>query len=324
MLIAVVGVAAWMNIPMEMAPDLRLPSITVSYNWGTTSPEVMEQEVTRRVEQAATRLRNVEQIRSVTREGRSQVTVTFEKHTPVEYRILELQEYLYGLRQDLPPQVRQPVINRSIPQELQEQETFMAYSISGDRSNRELYRFARQHIRLPLLGYEGLADIEIQGAEDPALMIRFDTGLIEHYGIDPAQVLNDVRERLSWRSTGFVEERGSRFSLLDGSVDITFSSNSGLIEISSRHEVLSHSQMTENRPLSPLNVSFTDFSRSLIWRNAASLSARTSSLVCVRIMRLPSGTARRSRADGGDRARRAARRARPARSRAAGSCGSPA
>jgi hydrophobic/amphiphilic exporter-1 (mainly G- bacteria), HAE1 family len=214
MLIAVVGVAAWMNIPMEMAPDLRLPSITVSYNWGTTSPEVMEQEVTRRVEQAATRLRNVEQIRSVTREGRSQVTVTFEKHTPVEYRILELQEYLYGMRQDLPPQVRQPVINRSIPQELQEQETFMAYSISGDRSNRELYRFARQHIRLPLLGYEGLADIEIQGAEDPALMIRFDTGLIERYGIDPAQVLNDVRERLSWRSTGFVEERGSRFSLL--------------------------------------------------------------------------------------------------------------
>jgi hydrophobic/amphiphilic exporter-1 (mainly G- bacteria), HAE1 family len=214
MLIAVVGVAAWMNIPMEMAPDLRLPSVTVSYGWGSTSPEVMEQEVTRRVEQAATRLRNVEQIRSVSQEGRSQVTITFEKDTPVEYRILELQEYLYGLREELPPQVRQPSINRSIPQELQEQETFMAYSISGDRSNRELYSFARQNIRLQLLGHEGLADIEIRGAEDPALTVRFNTRLTEQYGIDTAAILSEIRDRLNWRSTGFVEERGERYSML--------------------------------------------------------------------------------------------------------------
>src|SRR5690625_3931805 len=108
MLFDVVGVAAWMNIPLELAPDLRLPSVTVSYGWGSTSPEVMEQEVTRQVEQAATRLRKVEQVRSVTNEGRSQVTITFEKDTPVEYRMLELQEYLHGLRESLKAQVGQP------------------------------------------------------------------------------------------------------------------------------------------------------------------------------------------------------------------------
>ncbi|MEX2601168.1 MAG: efflux RND transporter permease subunit, partial [Balneolaceae bacterium] len=214
MLIAVVGVVAWLNIPLEMAPDLRLPSVTVSYSWGSTSPEVMEQEVTRRVEQSANRLRNVEQIRSVTREGRSQVTITFEKETPVEYRVLELQEYLYALRETLPPQERQPSINRSIPQELQEQETFMAWSISGNRTSRELYRFARQRIELQLLGFEGLAEIEIQGAEDPALTIRFNRKLIEQYGVEPGPILDDIRNRLNWRSTGFVEEKGSRYSLL--------------------------------------------------------------------------------------------------------------
>jgi len=161
MLVALVGFAAWMNIPLEMAPDLRLPSVTVHFNWGSTSPEVMEKEITRQVEQAATRLRNIEKIRSVSQEGRSQVTITFEKEAPVEYRILELQEYLFGLQENLPPDVNPPRINRSIPQELQEQETFMAYSISADRPTRELLRFAQQNIRLNLLGIEGLADIEI-------------------------------------------------------------------------------------------------------------------------------------------------------------------
>ena len=214
MLIAVVGIVAWMNIPMEMAPDLRLPAVTVSYSWGSTSPEVMEQEITRRVEAVATRLRNVENIRSVSNEGRSRVTITFEKDTPVEYRILELQEYLYGLRDEFPPQVRQPSITRSIPQELQEQETFMAWSISGERTSRELYQFATHQIRLQLLGLEGLADVDIQGAEDPALMIRFNTLLLERYGFDSSQILTDVQDRLGWRSSGFADNSGERLSLL--------------------------------------------------------------------------------------------------------------
>ena len=214
MAIAIVGVVAWMNIPLEMAPDLRLPSVTVNYNWGTTSPEVVEQEITRRVESVATRLRNVDQIRSVSNEGRSRVTITFEKDTPLEYRILELQEYLFGLTDELPPQVRQPRINRSIPQELQEQETFMAYSISGDRSKRELYRYAEEQIRLRLLGFPGLADIEIRGAEDPALTVRFNSPLIERYGLRSEEILQEVSQKLNWQSSGFIEQSGSRLSML--------------------------------------------------------------------------------------------------------------
>ncbi len=214
MFIVLVGVIAWLNIPVEMAPDLRLPSVTVSYTLGSTSPEVMEQEVTRRVEAVATRLRNVEQIRSVSQEGRSSVTITFEKNVPVEYRILELREYLFGLQDDFPPQIRQPQITRSIPQELQDQETFMAYSISGDRSKRELYQFANEQIRLQLLGHEGLSDIEVIGAEDPVINIHFDSYHAELYGIRPAEVMRQVSERLSWRSAGFSEENSNRLSIL--------------------------------------------------------------------------------------------------------------
>ena len=214
LLVALVGFVAWMNIPLEMAPDLRLPSVTVAFNWGSTSPEVMEKEITRQVEQAATRLRNIEKIRSVSQEGRSQVTITFEKEAPVEYRILELQEYLFALRQNLPPDVNPPRINRSIPQELQEQETFMAYSISAERPTRELLRFAQQNIRLNLLGIEGLADIEISGADDPALVVKFNTTLVEKLGLDTRQILVNLRQRLDWRSSGFSETGGNRYSML--------------------------------------------------------------------------------------------------------------
>lgn len=52
--VVIIGIIVWRNVPLEMAPDLNLSSITVSYSWGSTSPEVMEQ--------AANRLRDVQKI----------------------------------------------------------------------------------------------------------------------------------------------------------------------------------------------------------------------------------------------------------------------
>lgn len=213
-LVVVIGVVTWQNISLEMSPDLSLPSITVSYNWGSTSPEVMEQEVTRKVEQAANRLRDVERIESISREGQTSVTITFNREAPVEYRKVELQEYLFSLKDELPANVRPPSISRRVPDELQDMQTFVVYSLSGDRPVRQLLEYGRQNIRLPLMGFEGVAEVKINGARDPALMVEFDTDLLERYDINPQQVLNTIRENLQWRSSGYVESSGRRISML--------------------------------------------------------------------------------------------------------------
>src|SRR5699024_1944399 len=214
LLVVIIGIAAWQNIALEMSPDLSLPSITINYSWGSTSPEVMEQEVTRKVEQAANRLRDVERIESISREGQATVTITFNRGAPVEYRKLELQEYLFSLQESLPANVRHPSISRRVPEELQEMQTFMVYSISGDRPVRQLLEYARWNIEIPLLGLEGVAEVEINGARDPALTVEFDTDLLERYDINPQLVLSSIRDKLQWRSSGYVESLGRRISML--------------------------------------------------------------------------------------------------------------
>lgn len=215
LLVVVIGIVAWRNIALERAPDLNLPKITVSYSWSGISPEVMEKEVTRHVEQAGNRLRDVQSIESVSQEGRSSVTITFNKNAPVDYRMVELREYLNGLQEALPPNVRQGTINRRVPQELQEmQSSFVAYSISGDMPVHDLLEYTRQNIKLPMLGIEGLADIEINGARDPALTIEFNTDMLEKFALNPRQILSQIQTRLQWRSSGYTEASGERSSLL--------------------------------------------------------------------------------------------------------------
>ena len=225
--VVAVGIMVWQRIPVEMSPGVQMPSITVSYQWSRTSPEVVEQEITRRVEQQVRRLRDVERVTSVSNEGRSFVTVYFHKHAPVEFRSVELQEYLRVLEESLPPSVQPGRVSHRVPEELQEMQTFLIYSInSGEREPNELLEFTRRNIKLPMLGIRGVAGVELEGVRDPALLVDFDVPAAERLGISTTDVMRQVNERLSWRSAGYREHAGMRYSLMvppmfEGTSDIT-------------------------------------------------------------------------------------------------------
>ncbi|MDG5766615.1 efflux RND transporter permease subunit [Balneolales bacterium ANBcel1] len=214
LMVILVGVVAWHRIPVEMSPGINLPSITVTYYWSRTSPEVMEQEISRRVEQQVRRLRDVERVTSVSREGVSHVTIYFQKQAPVEYRMVELQEYLRVLESNLPPAVRPARISRRVPQELRELQTFLVYSISGEREPHELLELAERTIKLPLSGISGIAGIELSGVRDPTLLIELDIAAVERLGISVPMVMRQINDRLNHRSAGFHDASGIRYSML--------------------------------------------------------------------------------------------------------------
>lgn len=213
-IVCVIGLMVWNRIPVENTPDLNLPKVTVSYYWGGTPPEVMEQEITRSVEREAGRLRDVSEINSITKEGQSQVSITFMKEAPVDYRVLELREYLFSLEDKLPESVQPPSISRQVPEELEDQQTFVVYTLNGDRQPRELLEYAREHIKPRMLALEGLAETTIRGVRDPALVIAFRKDAVEKFGIEPREVLMQVRDKLSWRSAGYTDEGSRRYSLV--------------------------------------------------------------------------------------------------------------
>lgn len=214
LLVVTVGVASWLHIPLELSPDVQLPSITVTHRWGSTAPEVVEQEVTRKVEQVASQLRDVEKIQSVTREGSSSVTVTFRRGAPVDFRSLEMQEYLFGISDALPQSLVQMPISRSVPREISQMQTFMVYSMHGDVPQRTLLEIAERSVKLPLMGLDGLAEIDLQGVREPALTIVFNTELLGQLGLRSSDVLASVRRGMSWHSAGFTEETDGRYSLM--------------------------------------------------------------------------------------------------------------
>ncbi len=195
-------------------PELNLPSITVSYGWGSTVPEIMELEITRKVESAANQLRDVTGIRSITKEGSSAITITFAKNAPVDFRAVELREYLNNLEESFPEAVSPASISRSVPRELEDQQTFLIYTLSGDLEGKDLLDFGQKSIKNKLLGLEGIAEIRLEGVQDPALIVTFDRFKLEQYELSHSRLMNQIYQRLSWRGSGYTESGNGRYSLV--------------------------------------------------------------------------------------------------------------
>lgn len=213
-IVCVVGISSWRSINVEQMPGLNLPSITVSYSWGSTVPEVMELEITRKVESAVNQLRDVNEIKSITSEGSSSTTVKFSKNAPVDFRAVELREYLNYLEEEFPESVSPGSITRSVPRELEDQQTFLIYTLSGDLEGKDLLEFGQKSIKNKLFGIDGIADIKLQGVQDPALIVEFDRFKLERYGLSHTTLMSTIYQRLSWRGTGFTESGNARYSLV--------------------------------------------------------------------------------------------------------------
>ncbi|HKJ45556.1 MAG TPA: efflux RND transporter permease subunit, partial [Balneolales bacterium] len=213
-LVCVLGWLFWVRIPVELTPNTELPSITVNYFWGSTSPEVVEQNITRKVEDIAHRLKGVKKIQSITNQGNCSITIDFEKQTPVDYRIIELREQLNQLQTALPPTVLPPTITKQVPQQLSNNRTFMAYSLSGKMNRYDLLDWAKRHIKLPLSGLPGIAAIRLNGVQNPALTVTFNPDFVRQYKLSVYRIMNQIRTGMSWQTAGWLQNNQNQVSIV--------------------------------------------------------------------------------------------------------------
>ena len=214
LLIVLLGWEFWVRIPVELVPDTSLPSVTVTYSWGATSPEAMEKEVTRKVEELGRRLKGVKRIRSVTTEGTSQVTIEFQKHVPVDYRIVELREMLNNLNDQLPPTVYLAPITKQVPKQLQDTRSFMVWSISGSMNRYDLLEWAKRNIEIPLSGMEGVANVQLTGVRNPALTITFNPHYVNQWHLSVQRILGQIQQGMQWNTAGYMNPAARRIPVV--------------------------------------------------------------------------------------------------------------
>src|SRR5262245_8058569 len=174
-LVAAGGVWAVRNLPIDAFPDTTPVQIQVNTAAPALPPEAIERQITFRVEQALAGLPNVEEVRSMSRLGLSQVVVTFRDGTDIYLARQQVSERLAAL--DWDPHTPRPRLG-PITTGLGE---VFHYAVVGEGKSLEELRTVHDWIVRPALRtVPGVAEVNSWGGAEKQYHVRIDPDRMAH------------------------------------------------------------------------------------------------------------------------------------------------
>ncbi|HZO04864.1 MAG TPA: efflux RND transporter permease subunit, partial [Solirubrobacterales bacterium] len=136
--LVVVGAASYFRLGVDRFPSIDLPTVTIRTTLPGASPEEAESELSRPIEDVVNTVEGVEQLRSVSGQGRSFVIATFNLDRDIEAAAQDVRDRVQSVLRQLPPETDPPIVQKADS----DQAPVMAIALSGDRSLRELTELA--------------------------------------------------------------------------------------------------------------------------------------------------------------------------------------
>jgi multidrug efflux pump subunit AcrB len=202
--LCVLGLFAYQRLGVEEMPEVQLPGAWMDVRYPGASPEAVEREVAKPLEEVINTIAGVKRIQSRSFEGRMQMSVEFSLDADVDRAMTELRDRVSLAQAGFPRDVKQPLINR-----FQEgnQPVFVGALISATRTPRELSLIAEQQLTKRLQRIEGVAVVNLWGQTTREVRIDLDPLRLRAYGITPSEVAAALREANADQPVGLLADR---------------------------------------------------------------------------------------------------------------------
>jgi HAE1 family hydrophobic/amphiphilic exporter-1 len=217
--LALLGVAAWTNIPIELLPNTELPRLTIEASWPGASPETIEAFLTSPIESEVQQVRGVEKVLSESYEergvGRARIEVEFNLDTDMDFARLDLSERLAVLEEDLPPGVGRVLVQPYVPEEFADQSgaAILTYTFTGPYTIEGLRDHLDEIIVPRLTQVEGVSVIRAMGGRDRLIQVELDEDRINALGLTPDDVARRLADLDLVREAGQVRDGGREWTV---------------------------------------------------------------------------------------------------------------
>ena len=188
------GIYSYNQLAIDQFPDVEIPVLTVQTEYTGASPETVEREVTKRIEEALNTISGVRHIESVTTEGYSSVAVEFHLGVKIANAQQDAQSKINAIRADFPKDIKEPVIQR-IDFNAQAIVSVAVESTSADI--KALSSIAEKVIKKRVETVSGVGQVTLVGLARREIQVLLDRDKVKSYGLTYAQVAGALqRENL--------------------------------------------------------------------------------------------------------------------------------
>ncbi|HEX4810707.1 MAG TPA: efflux RND transporter permease subunit, partial [Bryobacteraceae bacterium] len=189
--LVVVGVFSYFGLGVDLFPKVDIPTVQVSVQDSGASPEEIETEVTKKIEDAVNTISQVDEVRSTSSEGRSLVIVTFELSKNGDVAAQEVQNKVNLIINDLPQTAKTPVVQKFDP----DAAPILQVAVSAPRSLRDVTLIADKQIKQKLENASGVGQIAIVGGARREIHVLVDPDRLRAYNLTVNDVFNAMKQQ---------------------------------------------------------------------------------------------------------------------------------
>ena len=204
--LVVLGIVSYGRLAIDEYPDVSYPTIVTQVAYPGASPEVMEREVSRPIEEALNTVMGVKEVTSTSSEGTSMVRLGFHLGVNVMEAQQEVASKVARIRRQLPDDIEEPIIMRFDPND----RPIMAVAMQSDeRPIRELTDLAEDVISTRFEAVAGVGGVNVVGGAARQIKVQLDPAAMRAYAISPAQVVSALQRENREVPAGRIERGDS-------------------------------------------------------------------------------------------------------------------
>ena len=189
----VLGVFSYLRLPVEQMPDVSDPTVSLQVDYPGASPEALENDVIKPIENQVNSVDGVKRIFATMREGTAFMQIEFRLDVNIDAATQEVRDKIAQIRSTFPRDVKDPQVTRSNND--QNQQPIINLDIYSDtRSLREVSTLTEQVIIKRLQNAPGVGNIQSIGETVRQVQVYLKPEQLDSYRISVNQVISAITD----------------------------------------------------------------------------------------------------------------------------------
>ena len=207
--LVVLGAVSYPSIGVDLFPKVDFPLVTITTHLKGASPEVIDVDITDRIEGAVNTINGVKTISSSSTEGDSRVTVEFVLERDIDLAVQDVREKVALIRNRLPQDIDEPRIAKVDP----DASPILWLNLSGQKTVRELSTYVDEVLKEQLQRINGVGDINLGGLRLRQVRVWLDADKLRAYGVTAGDVMGALRRQNVELPGGRIESLSKEYTI---------------------------------------------------------------------------------------------------------------
>ena len=203
------GLNEYRKLPLEELPRTDMPFVTVVTIYPGASPEEIETDVAKRIEDATGSLDGLKSLMSSCLDNVCQTLLEFEVGTNVDTAANDVREKIDMIINDFPDGVEKP---RVLKYDINAQ-PIISMAITGSRPIDELYDYADNDFKDAIGAIQGVAEVKLTGGAKREVHVLLDRDKLAARGLSSLDAVAVIKKEVKMIPSGRIKHEGSEYTI---------------------------------------------------------------------------------------------------------------